>query len=517
VIAYVCGLFLPVQPGSRASLPPAARAWDIAASAAREERAARRCLAAAAWTTVLARGVPPSPGVPMPICGPVLSCAMRGGGPGMHAWALGGYPLRGGGGAEAQRTAASSNAEDSTEEEEESGQDTGDSLTQGVDAVSPGEGADAEEGLPSLSSDFSGEDSTTPADEGADSLDEDFSFHTSSEALPEQVPANWTATATLSHRKALEKDHKASQEQVSHVMHFAASCALQEPLDVSATQRGNIAGDADPVSKWFDSAEDDADGAPSASQAGVQTQRPAKSGTRDRGVVVVPPARGVAIRPLVIPNKTAAAARRPGGRSSSQTRGGEARTSVRTLLKRSRRSVGAGPLDSSDADDGQPSSTGAAGGVAAGASGARRGSQEKRAPAASPLDEIIRARFTLDALVARAAAGDMAAAAAAGIRMLFNGEQPSRPVVELTKGSGGGGDGGGGGGGGGLEDKEDPDRMYGEGDEELASLRQPGEGMAGHESVGLPSELGQGADGLLLEEDDDAFDDDNLRQVAWLR
>ena len=106
------------------------------------------------------------------------------------------------------------------------------------------------------------------------------------------------------------------------------------------------------------------------------------------------------MRPLEIPNGTTTIdGVRSAKDSTPQSRRGAARDRLWSLIDSARRGAGNDPRQTQEASQGET------------------------------LDAVIMAKFKLDALVRKAAAGEVDAMAAAGIRILFNRERPSGPIA----------------------------------------------------------------------------------------
>ena len=225
------------------------------------------------------------------------------------------------------------------------------------------------------------------------------SFHSSSEALPEKKPINWTAGL-------LSRDSMA----------FVTPKNGQEGL-----QNVSIASF---MSKWFDS--EDENKIPHDSKAEEEKTKEGRGNT-EKGdgmatgrVKLAAPKRGAKVQPLLIP---------PSGRDGTGT--ADKGTLSKYDAARHRISQLLGDLEQDGGGDSEDSvgesknDAETAHSHSADRTGSRKpGSGSSRAT----VGDVLMSEYDLDDLISQAAAGQVDAMAAVGIRIIFNGETPSQPL-----------------------------------------------------------------------------------------
>jgi len=280
--------------------------------------------------------------------------------------------------------------------------------------------------------------------------EESYSLHSSSEALPAQAPVNWTS-ALLS--KQTERARTLEQHTVVTERELEAKWFDSSDDDAGAQARGSSqalgAGARDGDVGQQEHARGEAEKSKRKRQKGG-AEMSAKQDGADEGVLVVRPAKGVAVRPLVLPTRRASAANSvpstsspaPPARASTSTSTSSTyhhfRTRLQGLLAKgsagkerkheqdagedggardSARQLdcGVGSEGVGDASDGDDKEEDEEGKDAKERKKRGAGSASpQRSLDAGSVGAVLMSQHTIDALISRALRGDIAAKAAAG-------------------------------------------------------------------------------------------------------
>jgi hypothetical protein len=294
------------------------------------------------------------------------------------------------------------------------------------------------------------DDDETSEDELLDTGEEEsYSLHSSSEALPAQAPVNWTS-ALLS--KQTERARTLEQHTVVTERELEAKWFDSSDDDAGAQARGSSqalgAGARDGDVGQRENARGEAEKSKKKRQKGG-AEMSAKQDGADEGVLIVRPAKGVTVRPLVLPTRRASAANSmpstsspaPAPRASTSTSTSSNyhhfRTRLRGLLAKG--SVGQEREHEQDAGEeggARDSARQLDCGVSTEGGSQASGDEEEEheegkdgkvrkkrgAGSASPqrsldagsVGAVLMSQHTIDALISRALRGDIAAKAAAG-------------------------------------------------------------------------------------------------------